>query len=232
MPPQYASYSCGMSFTGFPEEAIAFYEGLQADNSRTYWQANKAMYERAVKAPMQALLEELGEYGPFHLFRPYNDVRFSKNKAPYKTQTGAYGESEGGAGYYVQFSLTGIVAGAGYYSMAPDQLQRFRDAVVAEATGNELVRLGAALEKNGLHLGAISELKTAPRGYAKDHPRIAYIRRKGLFGARDFAPAKWMQTKAVVGRVREAWSLTDDLNAWLDLHVGPSTLPPEDLDRF
>jgi uncharacterized protein (TIGR02453 family) len=221
-----------MSFTGFPEEAVAFYEGLQADNSRTFWQANKAVYERAVKGPMQALLDELHDYGPFHVFRPYNDVRFSKNKAPYKTHTGAYGESEGGAGYYVQFSLAGIVAGAGYYSMAPDQLQRFRDAVVAESTGGELVRLGTGLEKNGLRLGAISELKTAPRGYAKDHPRVEYLRRKGLFGARDFTPAKWMQTKAVVAKVRDTWALTSDLTAWLDLHVGPSTLPPEDLARF
>lgn len=221
-----------MSFKGFPEEAISFYEGLQADNSRAYWQANKAVYERAVKGPMLELLDALADYGPFHLFRPYNDVRFSKNKVPYKTHTGAYGESEGGAGYYVQFSLTGILAGAGYYSMAPDQLQRFRDAVVAEATGSELERLGAALQKKGLRLGAISELKTAPRGYAKDHPRIEYLRRKGLFGARDFAPAKWMQTKAVVTKVREVWEATADLNTWLDLHVGPSTLPPEDLDRF
>jgi uncharacterized protein (TIGR02453 family) len=221
-----------MSFKGFPLEATAFYEGLQADNSRTYWQANKAVYEQAVKAPMLDLLEELAGFGPFHIFRPYNDVRFSKNKPPYKEQTGAYGESEGGAGYYVQFSLAGLVAGAGYYSMAADQLQRFRDAVVADATGAELVRLGTALEKKGLYLGAISELKTAPRGFAKDHPRIEYIRRKGLFAARDFAPAKWMQTKAVVAKVRDTWEQTADLTAWLDLHVGPSTLPPEDLNRF
>jgi uncharacterized protein (TIGR02453 family) len=221
-----------MSFKGFPEEAVSFYEGLQADNSRTYWQANKPVYERAVKTPVLALLEELAEYGPFHIFRPYNDVRFSKNKAPYKEQTGAYGESEGGAGYYVQFSLAGLVAGAGYYSMASDQLERFRNAVVADATGAELVRLGSALEKKGLYLGAISELKTAPRGFAKDHPRIEYIRRKGLFAARNFAPAKWMQTRAVVGKVRDTWEATNDLVAWLDLHVGPSTLPPEELNRF
>jgi uncharacterized protein (TIGR02453 family) len=221
-----------MSFKGFPEEAVAFYEGLQADNSRTFWQANKPVYEQSVKAPMLALLDELAEYGPFHIFRPYNDVRFSKNKAPYKEQTGAYGESQGGAGYYVQFSLAGLVAGAGYYSMASDQLERFRNAVVAEHTGAELVRLGAALEKKGLYLGAISELKTAPRGFAKDHPRIEYIRRKGLFAARNFPPAKWMQTKAVVGKVRDTWAATNELVGWLDLHVGPSTLPPEELARF
>ena len=106
---QYAA----MAFTGFPLEAVAFYEGLQADNSRTYWQANKAVYERAVKAPMLALLDDLAEFGPFQVFRPYRDVRFAKDKTPYKENIGAYGESEGGAGYYVAFSATGMFMGSG-----------------------------------------------------------------------------------------------------------------------
>jgi uncharacterized protein (TIGR02453 family) len=221
-----------MAFTGFPIEAVAFYEGLQADNSRTYWQANKAVYEQAVKAPMLALLEELSEFGPFHVFRPYKDVRFAKDKTPYKEHTGAYGESEGGAGYYLQFSAAGMFAGSGYYNMAPDQLERFREAIDADATGGELVAIGAGLQKKGLRLGAMSELKTAPRGYPKDHPRIEFLRRKGLFAGRDFPPAKWMHTKAVVGKVRDVWTMTAELNAWLDAHVGPSTLPPEEATRF
>ncbi len=48
---------------------------------------------------------------------------------------------------------------------------------------------------------------------------------------RDFAPAKWMQTKAAVGRVRGAWDAASDMCAWLDQHVGPSTLPPDDFRR-
>lgn len=218
-----------MTFTGFPIEAIAFYEGLAADNSRTYWQANKSVYDESVKAPMLALLEDLTEFGPFRMFRPYKDVRFAKDKTPYKEHSGAYGESEGGAGYYVQFSATGIFAGSGYYSMANDQLERFRGAIDSEATGGQLLALCAQLEIEGLRLGAMSELKTAPRGYAKDHPRIEFMRRKGLFAGRDFPLAKWMHTKAVVGRIRDVWTSAADLNAWLDSHVGPSTLPPDDL---
>ena len=65
------------------------------------------------------------EFGPFHLFRPHNDLRFSKNKPPYKTHQGAYGESEGGAGHYFQISALGLMCGTGYYSMANDQLDRF-----------------------------------------------------------------------------------------------------------
>jgi uncharacterized protein (TIGR02453 family) len=217
-----------MAFTGFPLEAVAFYEGLQADNSRTYWQANKPVYERSVRAPMLALLEELDEFGPFQVFRPYKDVRFSKDKTPYKENIGAYGESEGGAGFYVAFSATGMFAGSGYYGMATDQLERFRAAVDAEATGTELARLVAAVEKAGLRPGAMSELKTAPRGVAKDHPRIELLRRKGLMAGREWPLAKWMHSKAAVGKVRDSWTAASEVNAWLDLHVGPSTLPPDE----
>jgi uncharacterized protein (DUF2461 family) len=81
-----------------------------------------------VKGSVEALCDELADYGPFHLFRPHNDLRFSKNKPPYKTHQGAYGESEGGAGFYVQVSKDGLMVAAGYYAMAKDQLERFRSA--------------------------------------------------------------------------------------------------------
>jgi uncharacterized protein (TIGR02453 family) len=218
-----------MAFTGFPIEAVAFYEGLRADNSRTYWQANKAVYERAVRSPLLALLDDLADYGPFQVFRPYRDVRFSKDKTPYKENIGAYGESEGGAGYYVAFSDTGMYMGSGYYQMASDQLERFRAAIDAEATGSHVEALVAALERKGLRAGAIDELKTAPRGYAKDHPRIALLRRKGLMAGREYPLAKWMHTKAAATRVRDTWAAAADLNGWLDAHVGPSTLPPAEM---
>lgn len=218
-----------MAFTGFPADAVTFYEGLRADNSRNYWQANRAVYEQAVRGPMLALLEELAEYGPFQVFRPYRDVRFSKDKTPYKENIGAYGEREGGAGYYVAFSDTGMYVGSGYYQMASDQLERFRQAVDAQHTGTEVAALVAALERTGFRAGAIDELKTAPRGYAKDHPRIALLRRKGLMAGRDFPLSKWMHTRSVVKRVREAWVAADGLNDWLDRHVGPSTLPPDEM---
>jgi len=223
-----------MTCRGFPDEAFTFYEGLAADNSRTYWQANKAVFDRSVKAPMQALLDDLAEFGPFHVFRPHRDVRFAKDKTPYKDHIGAYGESEGGAGFYVQFSHRGMFAGSGYYQMAADQLQRFREAVDADAMGGEIAAIAAGLEKSGYRLSAIDELKTAPRGYPKDHPRIDLLRRKGLVATRAWKPAAWMRTKAVVARVRDAWEGGSAMNAWLDAHVGPSTLAPDEdeLARF
>ena len=135
-----------MAFTGFPTEAIEFYEQLAADNSRTFWQANKQRWVESVKQSMEALADELDDFGPFHMFRPYNDGRFSKNKPPYKTQLGAYGELEGGTGYYVQFSADGLMAGAGYYAMAKDQLKWPEDDAVrlsGKAMGERIKVAGA-----------------------------------------------------------------------------------------
>ncbi len=217
-----------MAFTGFPDEAFDFYERLAADNSRPFWHANKAIYERAVRGPMVELTETLAEHGPFQIFRPYRDVRFAKDKTPYKENIAAVSESEGGASFYIQMGAGGILTGCGYYSMASDQLERFRTAIDADATGSELARLGVAVERKGLRLGAMSELKTAPRGFPKDHQRIEFLRRKGLFAAQEWPLAKWMHTKQVAKKVTDAWVAAQDLTEWLDAHVGPSTLPPPD----
>jgi uncharacterized protein (TIGR02453 family) len=218
----------GMAFTGFPVEAIEFYEQLDADNTKSFWLENKHRFLEHVKTPMLELTEALDDFGPFHVFRPNNDLRFSKNKPPYKTSQGAFGESEGGAGHYVQFSAQGVMAGAGYYAMARDQLTRFRDAVVADATGAEIASLVADAQRSGYEVGAIDELKTAPRGYDREHPRIDLIRRKGLMLSKNFGAPKWIHTKQVERRVRECWTGAGDVCAWLDAHVGPSTEPPGD----
>jgi uncharacterized protein (TIGR02453 family) len=217
-----------MGFSGFPAEAVTFYEGLAADNSRTYWQANKAVFERAVRQPLGELLAALDEFGPFHVFRPNRDVRFAKDKVPYKDHAGAFGESQGGAGYYLHFGAAGMFAGSGYYHMAGDQLERFRCAVDATATGEEIDLIVSELERTGLRASAIDALKTAPRGYAKDHPRVALLRRKGLVVSREWGQAAWMRTRSVVGRVRDTWTAAAAMNAWLDAHVGPSTMPPDE----
>lgn len=220
-----------MSFQGFPEEALDFYERLGADNTRPFWHANREVFDASVRGPMRALCAELDEYGPFHLFRPHNDLRFAKGRPPYKTHQGAYGESEGGAGYYVQLSSDGMFCGAGYYAMAKDQLERFRTAVDGDATGREVAAICDALVRRGYRIGAIGELKTAPRGYPKDHTRIELLRRKGLIASLDFGAPAWLHTRRALTEVRKAWASAADLCAWLDAHVGPSILPPPDVTR-
>ncbi len=215
------------AFTGIPTDALVFYEQLAADNAKPFWEANRQRFQDSVRLPVELLCAELDDYGPFHLFRPHNDMRFSKNRPPYKTHQGAYGESEGGAGYYLQVSAEGLMCGAGYYAMAKDQLARFRAAVDAEATGTEIASICDDLTPR-FRLAAIDELKTAPRGVPKDHPRIELLRRKGLIATKDFGAPAWLHTRRAATEVRRSWEATRRLCDWLDAHVGPSTLPPPD----
>lgn len=217
-----------MAFTGFPPEAFEFYARLEADNSKAFWQANKTTFDTAVKAPMLALCAEFAEHGPFHVFRPYNDLRFAKNRPPYKTAQAAIAEGEGGSGYYVQLAADSMMAAAGYYVMARYQLQRFRAAVDADGTGEEVVTLVDELAAAGYQIAAHDELKTAPRGFARDHPRIALLRRGGLMASRSWPIAPWMHTVAAVDKVGEAWAGTAAMCGWLDAHVGPSTMAPDE----
>jgi uncharacterized protein (TIGR02453 family) len=216
-----------MAFTGIPHAALEFYERLEADNSKAFWEANKQTFKEVVRGPAEELCEELVEYGPFHMFRPHNDLRFSKNKPPYKTHQGAYGESEGGAGHYFHISAQGLMCGTGYYAMAKDQLERFRAAVDADHTGAEIAAIVADLTKRKYSIGAIDELKTAPRGFPKDHPRVELIRRKGLMMSKDFGAPKWIHTPQAAAKIRVVWETAGEMNAWLDAHVGPSTLEPD-----
>jgi uncharacterized protein (TIGR02453 family) len=212
-----------MAFRGWKAEAIEFYEGLEADNSRTYWQAHKADYEALVQNPMQELLAELAdEFGEGNIFRPYRDVRFSADKSPYKTNIAAM---VGGIGY-VQFSADGLAAGSGYWMMASDQLDRYRRAVADDVTGPAVSAIAAKAAKGGTQVTAHESLKSAPRGYPKDHPRIELLRLKGLITWREWPVAAWMGTAKAKDRVVGFLRDSAPLRAWLDDHVGASTLPP------
>src|ERR671931_497014 len=126
-----------MAFSGWKVEALEFFEGLEAENTKVYWERNKQVYETLVRAPMEALLAELApEFGEGRIFRPYRDVRFSADKSPYKTSIAAM-VGEG----YVHLTTGGLGVGCGMYEMASDQLDRYREAVAADKSGKELDRL-------------------------------------------------------------------------------------------
>ena len=210
-----------MAFKGWPDAALAFYEGLEADNSKAYWLDHKEVYERDVKGPMDALLAELtAEFGETKLFRPYRDTRFSRDKSPYKTAIAA----TIGSGY-VQLSADGLFTGGGMYHMMPDQLACFRKAIDTDMSGKNLEKVIATVTKSGLDVHAPEELKTAPKGYPKDHPRIELLRMKGLVAARSWEPAAWLRTAGAKKRVVDTLRATKPLLDWLDANVGPSTQP-------
>ncbi|WP_344857018.1 DUF2461 domain-containing protein [Planomonospora alba] len=208
-----------MSFSGFPDEAFMFYEGLEADNSKIYWTRHKARYEEAVRAPMAALGEELeAEFGPVHLFRPYRDVRFARDKSPYKTHQGAFAATGEATGYYVQLDAAGLYAGAGTYSVQGERLARYREAVDEEITGVPLARIVGEIRAAG-HTIEGDRLKTRPRGFPEDHPRLELLRHRSLYAGRRFEPEPWVHTPEVVERVRAVWRDLAPLVEWLTAHV-------------
>ena len=208
-----------MAFRGWPAEAIEFFEGLEADNSKAYWLDHKADYEKLVKAPMQQLLDDLApQFGAGKIFRPNRDVRFSADKSPYKTNIAATLE----AGGYVSLSTDGLGVGSGYYMPAPDQLERFRAAIADPRTGPQVEKLVNDTRKKGLEVRGHDALKTAPKGYPKDHPRIELLRQKGLITWKQWPVAAWLGTAQAKKRVVDVLVAAKPLTAWLDKHVGPS----------
>ena len=208
-----------MTFRGWPVEALEFFEGLEADNSKAYWQAHKEVYETVVRAPMEELLAELQpDFGEGRIFRPYRDVRFSHDKSPYKTTIAAtVGD------FYVQLDARGLGAGAGMWEMSSDQLERYRESVSDDRTGRTLEQIVAEIGKAGVDVTGHEVLKTAPRGYAKDHPRIELLRCKGLIAWREWPAGAWLGTRKSKDRLVELFRLSEPLGAWLREHVGSSS---------
>jgi uncharacterized protein (TIGR02453 family) len=210
-----------VGFEGFSDESLRFYDGLEADNSKAYWTDNKKVWETAVQQPMLDLLAELApEFGDWHVFRPYRDVRFAADKSPYKTAFGAT-TARGG---YVQLSAHGLSAASGYWRTASDQVTRLREAVADDVSGPKLAALVAKLTATGFEVSG-AQLKTIPRGYDSEHPRADLLRYKTLTAHRDFGAPDWLATPAARDEVAGAWRAIRPLNDWLDRHVGPSTLP-------
>jgi uncharacterized protein (TIGR02453 family) len=203
-------------FEGFGPEAVAWFEGLERDNSRAYFHATRPTYEEQVREPLEDLLDELaGEIGgEVKVFRQHRDVRFSKDKSPYKTRT--YGVIHGGAALYAEISARGLFAAAGYWRMSPEQLERYRAAVLDDAAGEALA---AGVASSPLEVFE-PELKTAPRGYPRDHPRVALLRHKSLIAGSRMPPGPDLGTRGALDHVAGTWESARPITAWLDEHVG------------
>jgi uncharacterized protein (TIGR02453 family) len=209
-----------MAFEGWPAEALEFYEGLAADNSKSYWLTHKHVYDECVLAPMRELLTELEpEHGESHIFRPYRDVRFSKDKSPYKTQIAAAFRDG-----YVRLSADGLGAGRGMHEMAPDQIDKYRRAVAADVTGKALERIVATLLEQDVGVQGYESLKKVPRGYPADHPRAELLRQKGLYAWKQWPVEPWLGTPAARAKVGSFFADVEPLSDWLGQHVGPSAV--------
>jgi uncharacterized protein (TIGR02453 family) len=212
-----------MVFEGFPERALDFYEGLRADNSKSYWTDHKSLYDAAVKAPTEALLAELApEFGTAKFFRPYRDVRFSKDKTPYKDHAAAVVDEAGRGALYVQLSADGLFVAGGFWHTQTDQARRLREAIADDRTGTELQAVLDGLA--GWEIGG-ERLVRLPKPYTPDQPRADLLHLKSLTAGRRHEPAPWLHEPECGRRVAAGWRALQPLNRWLAAHVGPTRTP-------
>ncbi|TXL57904.1 DUF2461 domain-containing protein [Aeromicrobium terrae] len=206
-------------FQGFPEAALDFYDDLEIDNTKAFWEANRSVYDEAVAAPMKALVAELeDEFGTAKIFRPYRDVRFAKDKTPYKTHQGAFVAKGPSTGYYVQIGAPGVRVGVGFYEASSERLAAVRSAIADEAHGADLEQVLADLTAAGWTLGG-DTLKTAPRGYDVDHPRIALLRHKSMTLGKDHGFAPIIHTPELLDQVRADWREATPFVEWVLAHA-------------
>jgi uncharacterized protein (TIGR02453 family) len=202
-------------FAGIPREAFTFFEGLASHNTREWFQANKDVYERACRRPMQSLLAELAPtYGSGKLTRINRDMRFARGQAPYKT----FIASSVGSRYYVSLSKDGLYIGTGIYMPDGATLRRLREAIADDASGRRIAAIVAGLRRKKYSVGTHETTAKAPRGYDDDHPRIDLLRMKDLHAGKQLPPSALSSRKAldrVVGVMADVKPLSD----WLRRHV-------------
>jgi uncharacterized protein (TIGR02453 family) len=204
-----------VEFSGFPVAALDFYDDLEVDNTKSFWDANRPVYDGQVRAPMVALTDALAqEFGDAKVFRPYRDVRFAKDKTPYKTHQGAFVGVAPSTGYYVEVSAAGVRVGAGTYHASGPELALIREGMAEEKAGARLQRILRDLERGGFEIGG-DRLKTAPRGYDKDHPRIELLRHKSLLGSMKYGFEPFVHTAELLDRVRQDWRRLRPLVSWM-----------------
>jgi uncharacterized protein (TIGR02453 family) len=210
-------------FEGFPAEAFDFYDALAANNTRPWWNEHKADYTRLVREPLAALLGELSaEFGEPHLFRPYRDARFSKDKTPIKDHQGGVVQVEDAIAYYVQISAGGLMIAGGWYAPQGEQIARYRTSVDGPP-GAELERIVASMRRTWEIDGR--PVKTRPRGVPADHPRIDLLRNRALTVARHYPVEPWLGTRKALTTVRSGWRSMRPLIEWLADYVGPAADP-------
>jgi uncharacterized protein (TIGR02453 family) len=207
-------------FEGFPVAALDFYDDLEMDNTKSFWTAHKEIYDVSVKAPMTALVAALEpEFGQAKVFRPYRDVRFAKDKTPYKNHQGAFVPSGPSTGWYVEVGAPGVRVGVGFYEASSPRLASIRQAIDDDLRGSELRTIVDDLVARGWVLGG-DTLKTTPRGYDADHPRIDLLRHRSMTLGRSYGFEPFIHTAELLDRVRQDWRAAAPFVAWVGANAG------------
>ncbi len=202
-------------FTGFGPKALAFFTALKFHQDKAWFDENKALYQSDVLNPMIALLGDLSVAfakkriplkadGKRSIFRIHRDVRFAKDKSPYKTHCGAVmtpsGGKTGNGLLYIHVDPEGCFVAAGFYMPEPADLAKLRKEIAGAPA--KFKALETKLKKGKLQLGTDSQLSRIPRGFEaqKDGPVDGAIRLKS-FIVEEPLPEKALTTSKLVDRI-------------------------------
>jgi uncharacterized protein (TIGR02453 family) len=216
-----------------PDEGLAFLEDLEERNTKEFFDANRAVFTEQVQAPFAALVEaaaarlrrDLPDVGTPKVFRIYRDLRFSKDKTPYKTSMSASVPSvtredgdDGpgvGTGYYVNVGPAGLYTASGLYHADRANLQRVRAAIADPVLGEELEAIFAKAAGRKLEPW-LDPLQRTPRPWPPDHPRANLLKARSLVLNRQHDRAPWLQTPELLDHLLADWKAMVPFNRWLE----------------
>lgn len=223
------------TFTGFPQEGLQFLADLAQNNNREWFQTHKQMYLDTIVAPAQAFVLAIGEglqsissgirydtrtNGSGSLMRIYRDVRFSKDKTPYKTNVGIVwwegnGKKTEEPGFYFGLDSSGAGTHAGLHGFSKGMLHAYRDAVVDDSLGNELAEILNTITQNGRYTLSAPHYKRTPRGYDAENPRADLLLYNGLYASAPTLPEGIITSPELVDVCLEQFRHMVPLQQWL-----------------
>ena len=220
------------TFAGMPDEGLAFLEDLEERNTKEFFHAHKRVFQEQVQAPFTALVEAAAarlrrsapRVGQPKVFRIYRDLRFSRDKTPYKTSMSASvphrtpGEGDGrglDTGYYVNVGPAGLYVAAGLYHPGRPELERLRAAIADPDTGGELDAILRRAAGKGLQPW-LDPLQRMPKRWPADHPRAELLRARSLVLNRQHGRAPWLCSPELLDRLVADWRAMVPFNRWFE----------------
>lgn len=204
------------TFHGFGKDFVKYYLTLEEHNNREWFHANRAMYDTNVAFPLKALAGELEtDYSPVKVFRPYRNVRFWPDLPPLNEHASLIANTVGNAAYYVRIDADGLLLGCGTWQPTKNQLTTFRQLADSDSGAKEIRKVLAKVKKAGFELTTENALKSAPRGFDKDHPHIDLLRLKSLALSQHWAPEPWLYSRECLMHITTAWKAASPWVDWL-----------------
>lgn len=224
------------AFNGFPKDFFAFFRELKAHNDRPWFEANKRRFRDSVQAPMSSFIAAMAPRlakiskrftadprpNGGSMFRIYRDVRFSKDKRPYKEHAACHfrhslGKDVHAPGFYMHFAPGEVFFGGGLWMPPPESLAKIRETIAGKSAWKKVLE-DRSFRK---HFDGVKGegLTRPPRGFDPEHPYIEDLKRKSFFAMRE-ADQKLAASPALVGEVADTFAALSPLMKFLCTSLG------------